>query len=89
MAKRDERLLPADVIAECARAGVWLARGDDGLLYLWNEYLDDLEERLTDRLFGAIVRNQNALLRMVRPMDSVMALDVGPEVFHFKRGAPK
>ncbi len=85
MAKRDERLTASDTMAECARLGVRLARGPDGNLYLWSECIDDPEDRLSDRLFGAIIRNQGALLRMVPYMDGTRAADMGPELFHFRR----
>ena len=84
--RQPQRLTAADTMIACARCGVWLARDPvSETLYLWNPGTDDLEERLSDRLFGAIVRNQKQLLRMVRFMDEPSREDVGAELFHGSR----
>jgi len=80
--RQPQRMTAADTMIACARCGVWLARDPESeTLYLWNQDTDDLEEKLSDRLFGAIIRNQKQLLRMVRFMDEPSRIDVGAEPF--------
>jgi len=82
MSRRSGRMTPDDVRRACARAGICLARGtEDGLLYFWAENLENIEATMSDQLFGAVIRNQTALLRQVRYMDEGTRDDVAAEQF--------
>jgi len=70
--RQPQRMTAADVRRACDNLGIGLAT-DTGSqrLYLWSNTLSvaEIQTRLTEKLFDAIILNQSALLRQVRLMD--------------------
>ena len=78
------RMTAEQVLAECSRLGICLGADRRGFLYYWNHYDSDYlftQEKISDRLWGAVSRNYFELLRLVRKMDARMIEDMGAEEF--------
>ena len=65
------RLSCGELRAECDRLGFSFAKNDAGILFIGSDRWpsEEIDAAMSDRIFGAVVRNRVALLKIARPLD--------------------